>query len=70
MTDRMLRRGEVEKITALSKSTLYRMIARGDFPPPMRLGLRAVGWRASTISAWVSERTESRFDLLGGGSKG
>ncbi len=56
MTDRMLRRGEVERITALSKSTLYRMIARGDFPAPMRLGCRAVGWRASVVANWLEHR--------------
>ncbi|MCA0943376.1 AlpA family phage regulatory protein [Salipiger pacificus] len=58
MTDRMLRRGEVERITALSKSTLYRMIARGDFPAPVRIGARAVGWRGSVIQEWVSARCE------------
>ena len=52
----MLRRGEVERITALSKSTLYRMIARGDFPAPTRLGARAVGWRQSAINRWLEER--------------
>ncbi|ETX13261.1 DNA-binding protein [Roseivivax halodurans JCM 10272] len=58
MTDRIMRRPEVEKITGLSKSTLYRMIARGDFPAPAKIGERAVGWRARTLHTWLESTQE------------
>ncbi|WP_306131335.1 helix-turn-helix transcriptional regulator [Roseivivax marinus] len=60
MTDRILRRPEVERITGLSKSTLYRMIARGDFPAPARIGERAVGWHSRIVIDWLTTAAESR----------
>ena len=38
----------------LSRSTLYQYIKDGDFPKPVRLGLRAVGWLESDISDWIT----------------
>ncbi|HYN62270.1 MAG TPA: AlpA family transcriptional regulator, partial [Rubrivivax sp.] len=40
----ILRRPQVEQRTGLSRSTLYQYIKDGDFPKPVHLGLRAVGW--------------------------
>jgi prophage regulatory protein len=54
MTDKILRCREVQEIIGLSRSTIYRMIGRGDFPPPQKLGLRAIGWSANEIFAWLS----------------
>ena len=31
------------------------MIARGDFPAPMKLGPRAVGWFEETIRVWQDQ---------------
>ena len=59
MTDKILRRPAVEEITGLSRSTMYRMIQRGDFPKPANIGARAVGWRESAVSEWLAR--------LGGG---
>ena len=53
MTDRLLRRPDVEAVTGLSRSTLYAKMAKGDFPRPMRLGPRAVAWRESDVQHWI-----------------
>ncbi|WPY94222.1 AlpA family phage regulatory protein [Limimaricola variabilis] len=53
MTDKILRRAAVEEMTGLSRSTLYRMMDRGEFPRPARIGQRAVGWRQSAIENWL-----------------
>ncbi len=58
-TGRILRRPEVLRLTGLSTSTLYAMMARGDFPRPLRLGKRAVGWPASIVHTWISTRIEA-----------
>ena len=58
-SDRILRRPEVEEITGLARSTIYAAMSRGDFPSPVRLGPRAVGWRASAINEWLSARQEA-----------
>jgi prophage regulatory protein len=54
--DRILRRREVERLIGLSCSAIYRRIADGTFPPPLDLGGNAVGWRESTVVAWLDSR--------------
>jgi len=56
MIERIYRRPEVEKITGLSRSTIYAMMAEDRFPQPLRLGKRAVGWRGSDLDAWMATR--------------
>jgi prophage regulatory protein len=54
----------VIEVTGLGRSTIYRWIADGSFPPPVRLGPRAVAWRCSGLDHWTQSRalqaTESR----------
>ena len=40
----------------ISRSTIYEMIRRDEFPAPVKLGVRAVGWRRSDIEAWLASR--------------
>lgn len=54
MTDRILRRPEVEAITGLARSTIYDRVRNGRFPSPVILGARSVGWRQSDVEAWIA----------------
>jgi prophage regulatory protein len=54
--DRMLRRKEVEQITARSRSAIYEGMAAGTFPKPVKIGARAVAWPESVIRNWIAER--------------
>ena len=54
--EHMLRRRSVERMTGLSKSTLYRLIRQGRFPPPLRLTRKAVRWRRAEVDEWLSGR--------------
>ena len=56
MKDKMLRRDEVEIICGLTRSTIYRLMREGKFPPPKRLGPRAVRWPSSEIETWLAAR--------------
>lgn len=56
MTDKILRRTQVEERIGLSRSTLYSMIAEGTFPKPIRLGKRAVGWTESSLADWLTSK--------------
>jgi prophage regulatory protein len=57
----ILRRPQVEARVGLKRSTLYQRVADGTFPPPVRLGSRAVGWLESEVSDWLRARVaESR----------
>ena len=63
LTDkRVLRREEVVALVGLSRSTIYKLIGRGEFPRPVQLGQRATGWRADEVAEWLEsrERTEPR----------
>lgn len=51
-----LRLPKVKALTGLSKSTLYELIQRKNFPPSILLGRRTVGWLKSEVDQWISER--------------
>ncbi|WP_119335144.1 helix-turn-helix transcriptional regulator [Hydrogenophilus thermoluteolus] len=55
-TNRILRLPEVIAITKISRPTIYRWAREGLFPAPLKLGPRAIGWRADEIDAWLESR--------------
>ena len=62
MTDTILRLPAVKTNTGLSRSTIYLRVAQGEFPKPVSLGGRAVGWPASEVAALNSARSEGKSD--------
>ena len=52
---RILRIPEVCAVTGLGKSTIYKKLSEGTFPEPLRLGPRAIGWRARDLLAWLED---------------
>ncbi|MCZ0942507.1 MAG: AlpA family phage regulatory protein [Gammaproteobacteria bacterium] len=42
--------------TGMSESTIRRAVKRGDFPQPVRLSARAIGWRVRDIEQWEESR--------------
>lgn len=54
--DRVMRRPEVERITGLSRSSIYRGMASDDFPRAITLSKKSVGWLASDIESWLAAR--------------
>lgn len=61
----ILRRKQVEKRVGLSRSTIYAKIANGEFPAPIALSARAVGWLESDIIAWIESRITASHVLEG-----
>ena len=47
---------EVERLTSMSRSSIYRLEALGQFPSRVKLGERAVGWPRESIKAWCDSR--------------
>lgn len=64
MAEQILRRRQVELLIGVSRSSIYAWIGKGDFPAPVRLGTRAVGWRQSDIDHWLAERQTSRDAVI------
>lgn len=56
MDDRLLRRREVEVITGLSRSSIYRLQEEGTFPRAVRVGRAGVRWKESDIRTWLESR--------------
>lgn len=51
---------QVKARTGLSRSELYRRIAAGDFPQPVKLGERASAWDSREVDRWIAERIAAR----------
>ena len=55
----VLRRRQVEMRTGLARSSIYALIADGQFPAPIRLSAHTVGWLEHEINDWIAERTKA-----------
>jgi prophage regulatory protein len=60
MADKYLRRRAVQDLTGLSRSTIYDLMAKSEFPRPVHLSVRAVAWPESEITAWLQSRKARR----------
>lgn len=54
-TIRILRPDAAAEVLNLSVSTLAKMRMRGDGPPFVKLGSRAVGYRSSDLLTWLDD---------------
>ena len=63
MVQTILRRHDVEHLTGLPRSTIYDKIAKGEFPQPIKLSMKSVGWLESEIAAWQQARIAARKEL-------
>lgn len=50
---RLLRRREVERMTSLSRSSIYARMSLGKFPRPIHLGEQTVAWLEAEILGWI-----------------
>lgn len=52
-TRRLIRLPEVMNKTGYSKAWIYRLISRGVFPEPIKIGIRARAFVESEIDEWI-----------------
>jgi prophage regulatory protein len=69
-TLRMLRWPQVQEITGLSRSTIWRLEGRGAFPARRQLGGNSVAWRADEVEDWITQRPVVGGGETGGGGDG
>lgn len=62
MAERLLKIAEVRRLVSLHRVTIYKWIKRGQFPSPVRIGLRNNAWRESEIAEWIAARPKVRSD--------
>lgn len=56
----LIRRKEVERLTALSRSRIYELMKQGLFPKPVSLGSMSVAWLEVEIHEWIASRIADR----------
>lgn len=64
---RILRLPDVKNKVGFGRSTIYALIASGEFPSSIRIGARAVGWLESDIDQWIEmcrERSANNMDSV------
>ena len=49
---RFLTQKEVSQITAIPRASLYDKIGRGEFPRPIKVGVRMSRWSRREVEAW------------------
>ena len=55
----VLRRPQVQRRTGLARSSMYALIASGQFPSPINLTAHTVGWLEHEIESWIAQRTQA-----------
>src|SRR5262245_51906687 len=60
--DAVIRLEAVVALTGLSKPSLYRLMARGEFPKPLKLTPGARGWRLSQVLDWIDGLQAEEYD--------
>lgn len=55
MSKRFINLSAVEDKTALKKSSIYAKVKTGDFPAPIKMGVRTV-WIESEIDTWLDAK--------------
>jgi prophage regulatory protein len=54
--DVLIRIDYVCAVTGLSVPTIYRLMAKRDFPRPLKITSSARAWKLSEITAWINSR--------------
>lgn len=56
----LLRLPAVIEMTGLGRSTIYKLMAKGQFPTSRRISSRLVAWSTADIDQWIETREPSR----------
>jgi prophage regulatory protein len=56
---RLIRLPELLRRVPLSRSTIYQMVSKGEFPAPCKIGPRAVAWSEELLDAWAKTKIGS-----------
>ena len=60
MIKKMYRLPEVMDMTGLSRSSIYLRVSTDEFPKPVKIGRRAIGWPEESIIAWQAIMIEAQ----------
>lgn len=58
--DPIIRLKDFLRLTGIGRSTAYALMGSGALERPIRISERAIGWRASTVKAFIDSRMPNR----------
>lgn len=61
MPDRLVNRSHVLHMTGLSTASLYRRMAAGTFPVPLKLSGGIVRWKEADLAAWQASLRPAEY---------
>lgn len=61
--DAILRLPAVKSRTGLSRSSIYAKVRTGEFPKPISIGIRSIGWVESEIQQWIAGRVKASREV-------
>ncbi len=56
---------QVMECTGMARSRVYKLMAEGQFPKPVKLGLRIVAWVETEVCVWGHEKIAMRDSASG-----
>ena len=59
-SDKFLRIQQFQSLVGLSRSQIYALISRGNFPKQVKVSEKASAWLESEVDSWMTERVASR----------
>jgi predicted DNA-binding transcriptional regulator AlpA len=62
VNERILTTRQLIDRVPLTRQSLWRMVREKRFPAPIRLTKSKLGWRWSTVLAWLNEREDHPLD--------
>ena len=61
---KLLTRKDVEKITRMSRSSIYYAMKNSDFPKPIKIASgRGVVWLQNELEEWIEKRMSNRASI-------
>ena len=64
---RFIKLPQVLDVVGMSRSHLYALVAKKEFPAPIKLGMRSTSWLESEVQGWIETRiARSRGTALPG----
>lgn len=55
-SSRILRPREVATLVGLSRQTIWRLVRSGEFPAPIQLTRKSIGWKENHVMDWLERR--------------
>ena len=64
---RILKAIQVAEEINVSVPQVYKLVSKGSFPKPIKLGERGSGWLRIEIDAWLQSRVDVRDEEIANG---